>query len=128
MNASKQISLGSIPDGQAYYGTTTDSTWSTDFKTRTLKAGPGVLGSIVYVTAGTSDLVIYDATTTDTSKRSSTMSTSSIIVARFTPNSITPGYTEVTGTYTFDRSLVNGLTAEITGTLTQVATTTITWR
>lgn len=86
-------------------------------QTAVLSTGPATLGSIVITGANTGTLKIYNATTTDVTKRA--LATSSLAILAAIPASL------AAGTYTFDVSAVNGLMYDWTGT---IATSTITWR
>lgn len=84
-----------------------------------IKTGQGALGSVVITGANTGIFSFYDATTTDVSKRTNNIATSSILIASF-PASV------AAGTYTFDVQYTNGLLLELTSG--NIATSTITYR
>lgn len=108
--------FGSTARGSEYQGTTTtQGSWLADGQ---LQSVGGTLGSVVVTGANTGIINIYDATTSSVLLRATSMSSSSILVATL-PASI------VAGTYTFDRSVYNGLLVNIVGT---VPSTTITYR
>ncbi len=110
--------FGSVNYGGEYQGTTTDATWTT-LTPVVLKSGTGSLGSIVITTVGTGSLTLYDATTTDVTKRTGATATSTLVLANLQ-------ITTTLGTYTFDRNYYNGLIAVWVGT--NNASTTITFR
>lgn len=107
---------GSVSQGSEYQGTTTtQGSWLSDGQ---VKTSNGALGSVVVTGANTGVINIYDATTSDPTKRAASLSSSTILVASIPTNA-------VAGTYTFDRLLFYGLLVNIVGT---VPTTTITFR
>lgn len=109
---------GSVGFGNDYLGTTTDQTWTT-LTPKVLKSTGGSLGSVVVTTVGTGSLTLYDATTTDITKRTGGTATSTLVLANFQ-------ITTALGTYTFDRSFNDGLIVVWVGT--NNASTTITYR
>lgn len=113
-----QTAYGSVAFGNDYQATSTDQTWTT-LTPKVLDSSNGSLGSVVITTVGTGSLTLYDATTTDVTKRTGATATSTITLANFV---VTTGL----GTFTFDRVFFNGLIAVWTGT--NNASTTITYR
>ena len=112
--------LGSAVDGQTYSATSTRSFNNTALTNLTLiKAGPGVLGSVVVTGAATGEWRLYDATTSDVTKRTGQIATSSLTYISF-PASL------VAGDYVFDMTLSNGLLYESIGGV--VGTSTILYR
>ncbi len=111
---------GSVSDSSEYVATTTAFSniyGSTANASKLIASSSLTLGSVVITGATTGVWNIYDATTSDVTKRA--QASSSILIASF-PASI------AAGTYTFDVKLNNGLYVDlISGTL---PTTTITWR
>lgn len=112
---------GSVNDTAEYTATTTASNanaYGTTIIGSTVVATSSItLGSVVITGANTAVWNIYDATTTDVTKRK--LATSSLLIATF-PASI------VAGTYTFDVRLKDGLLIDVqSGTM---PTTTITTR
>lgn len=118
----------SIVDGQGYQSTTTPtanvgSQGSAGVfalaTTTPLGTRSGIFGSVT-ITGSTTigAFALYDATTTDITKRTGGVSTSSITIASF------PAGMPV-GTYVFDSQYNLGLIAVFTGT---VSTSTITWK
>ena len=106
-------SVGNLP----YRATTTpeDLTWTDQL----LDTGAGVLGSVVITTSGDLAFDLLKATTTNDNLRTTSVATSSILLASF------PADTAV-GTYTFDVSYSNGLYLDVkSGTL---CTSTITYK
>ncbi len=83
-----------------------------------IQSGAGTLGSIVITGAAAGTINIYDATTSDITKRTGNVATSSILVASMPVSA-------AAGTYTFDELLTNGLYVSVIGTM---PTTTITSR
>lgn len=114
--------LGSVPQGSDYIATTTGEATNygnTITGSHLIRTGSGSLGSIVITGANTGIVNIYDATTTDITKRAAALSTSTILRASF------PAST-VAGTYVLDATFTNGLYVDlVTG---KMPTTTITYR
>ncbi len=108
----------SVPLGGEYQGTTTQSTAGSFAAEALLQTGGGALGSVVITGATTGTISIYDATTSDSTKRTDQIASSSLLLASFPASA-------VAGTYTFDRFYFRGLLIEITGT---TPTSTITFR
>ena len=120
--------LGSVTVGNGYFSTTTASVVATTWTepravTGTTSPTTGILGSVVFTKkTEVTTLNIYDATTTDVTKRKDSIATSSILMASF-------GTSTAVGTYVFDTVFTTGLLIDptpITGNM--VASTTITWR
>lgn len=117
-------SLGSVATPDAYYSTTTSFAngvgWTgARVVTGTTTAKSGVLGSVVITKSTAAPISIYDATTTDITKRAS-VATSSITLATF-------GASVAAGTYTFDTVFNTGLLIDPMGT-GLVASSTVTWK
>lgn len=102
----------SVSQGSDYQGTTTSSIFPS---IQTLSQNGGALGSVVITAVGAGFFTIYDATTTDATKRSNTATTT---LASF-PTSA------AVGTYTFDEISRWGITVVYSGA---IGTSTITWR
>lgn len=100
------------PIGAEYNSTTTSSSIANH---AVLRPAPGVLGSVVITTVGTGTFVLYDATTTDATKRTKAATTT---LASF-------GASTAAGTYAFDIIATQGILLDYTGVL---ATSTITSR
>jgi len=81
----------------------------------------GVLGAVNITTTGAGELVIYDATTTNSALRTGAAATSSLILASFQAS-------PTVGSYHFDIEFKNGLLIDYTTTGTGVASTTISYR
>ncbi len=113
-----RVSVGSVTPGGGYIGTTTQSTAGLTQTENSILTTGGMLGSVVITGVTTGTISIYDATTSDITKRTGGLASSSILLAAF-PASATAG------TYTFDRNFYTGLYVSITGI---VPTTTITYR
>lgn len=111
-----KIPVGSVTVGNEYNSTTTPVS---GYASKLLKGGYGALGSVVITGSGTNAFDLLNATTSDITKRASTKTTSSLILARF-PASV------ATGTYTFDITFTDGLLLDVTTAGT--GTTTITYR
>ena len=79
----------------------------------------GILGSVHILGSGTGQLALYDATTSDITKRTGNVSTTSLILAWY------PNIT-ATSSNAFNVEFKNGLLVDYTGTVT--ATSTITYR
>lgn len=112
----------SVVTGSEYYATTTAASavyGSTISASRAIKNGYGSIGSVVITGAAAGVINIYDATTTDVSKRTGNTATSSILLVSL-PASL------AAGTYTFDLTFNSGLYVDlIVGTM---PTSTITYR
>ena len=78
----------------------------------------GMLGSVHILSGGTGQLLVLDATTTDVTKRTGNLATSSIILAWYHA-------TTATSSYPFNAEFKRGLLVDYT---TTVGTTTITYR
>ena len=117
---STRETYGSAIQGQEYNATSTASGgygWGTTIGL--IKTGQGSLGSIVLSGTSVGVLALYDATTTDVTKRTGNRATSTIIRGRIDSG-------QIAGTYTFDVSFTDGLIGVLeAGTM---STTTITWR
>lgn len=113
-----QTAFGSVAIGNDYQGTTTVSTPGAFPVEARLQNYGGSLGSVVLTGATTGTINIYDATTSDVTKRTPGQSTSTILLASFPASA-------ATGDYVFDRVFFNGLYIVTTGT---IPTTTITYR
>lgn len=117
---STKDTYGSAIQGQEYNATSTANGgygWGTTVGL--IKTGQGSLGSIVLSGTSAGVLAVYDATTTDVTKRTGNRATSTIIRGRIDSG-------QIAGTYTFDVSFSDGLIGVLeAGTM---PTTTITWR
>lgn len=114
---------GSVTVGNEYYATSTASVSmfgsQTNLTNRVLKTGYGSLGSVIITGANTGIINIYNATTTDITKRTGQTSTSSILIASIPASA-------PAGTYTFDAVFTTGLMIDLwSGT---APTSTITYR
>lgn len=117
------VSYGSVNQGNEYYATTTDATWSgtTFASAKVINTGVGALGSVIIEKATAAGTInIYDATTTNVNLRTNNLATTTITLASFLS-------TALGGTYTFDATYLNGLIIEV-GTSAGVASSTITYR
>lgn len=113
--------LGSTITGQDYIATTTAPTnlyGSTISGDTLIKAGQGSLGSLIVTGANTGIINMYDATTTDITKRGG-VATSTIHLASI-PASM------ATGVYVFDVQFTRGLYLDYDSG--NMPTTTITYR
>jgi len=115
----KGLNLGSVQQTGEYHSTTTTSTYGFSDLT-VLKGEGGTLGSIVVTKAGTTEMNLYNATTSDITKRTGNIATSSLLLAHI-PASPT------VGTYVFDTIFTNGLLISV-GQKSTLSTTTITYR
>lgn len=115
VEVSSEYSRLNIANSAVYGATTTPRRTST---AGTIKTGSGALGSIVITGAAAGLMNFYDATTSDVTKRTDNVATSSILLASI-PASL------VAGTYTFDIEFKTGLFVDINGTY---PTTTVTYR
>ncbi len=116
-------SFGSVPATEEFIATTTGSATSAYGNTITndvkIKTGPGAFGSVVITGANTGIFNIYNATTSDVTKRTGNRATTTILLASF-PASV------AAGTYTFDARIDQGLWLELEAGI--MPTTTITYR
>jgi hypothetical protein len=109
--------IGSVTVGNEYNGTTT---FPTNGTFATLKVGTGALGQVTITGAAAGIFTLYDATTTDVTKRTGAIATSSLVKIGTFPTSA------AAGTYVFDRVFNLGLLFVLDqGTQ---GTSTITWR
>jgi len=108
--------IGSVMQSGEYHATTTSQ--GRFPSSVVLQSGYGTLGSVIITGATTGIINLYDATTTDVTKRTGNTATSTLYIATL------PASTAA-GTYTFDTSFYTGLLVEIIGT---TPTTTITYR
>ncbi len=113
---------GSTLQGQEYMATTTaaNSVYGATVTGSTLiRTGSGSLASVIITGANTGVVNLYDATTSDITKRAARLSTSTILIATLPANL-------VAGTYVFDAVYSNGLYFDlISGS---APTSTITYR
>ena len=111
-----------VAPGGSYTATTTSPLYNSPAKVSLIRGGRGEFGSFMILEAGTGggDFEFYDATTSDQTKRASSMASSTIFIGSV-PNEGT------VGDYPFDRVLNYGLVMVYTGPAT-VATTTINTR
>lgn len=112
-----RIVQGSVPIGNEYHATTTRSNVFQNDIALNSSSG-GVLGSVVITGAAAGYIELYDATTSDVTKRTGQAASSTILLA-------TVPVSAATGTYTFDEAYYNGLYVHIVGTM---PTSTITYR
>lgn len=115
LSLSTQVAKGSVPDTNEYNATTTYALSVTE---RTLRTGRGSLAQVTITGDNTGLITIYNATTSDVTRRTGQKATSTIIIADFPAS--TPE-----GTYTFDALYTDGLLVVTSGA---PATSTITWR
>ena len=113
-----ETAVGSVAAGNDYQATTTSAAGAGTTAIRTLKTGVSTLGSVVITGDNTGTLTVYNATTSDVTKRTGNKATSSIIIADF------PG-SAPEGTYTFDAEFTDGLLLVTSGS---APTSTVTWR
>ena len=109
-------SFGSVAASNEYHSTTTNAASPSYFL---LKSGAGALGSVIITGSQNNALYLYDATTTDSTKRTKTATSSLNLLAAFPPNA-------ATSTYTFDTTFFGGLL--IYFATTPSGTTTFTYR
>lgn len=120
-NRTEEVSAN-VALGGEYNATTTSALYNNPAKISLVRNGRGSFGAFSVREAGSAggDFEFYDATTTDITKRASSLATSSIFLGSI-PNDAT------VGDYDFDVNLNYGLVMIWTGGGT-VATTTITTR
>ena len=120
-----QRALGSVFVGQQYQSTTTpqvaDMTNVCPGVSGISSSTTGILGSVNVMISGGGEIVIYDATTTNSALRTPPTATSSAILA------LIPAGATV-GSYHFDIAFKRGLLIDTTGTGTGVSSTTISYR
>lgn len=110
----KQGSIAS--DAFAFYGTTTDSTWSSLNGEKILKNGPGILGIVNIPNANAGTLCLYDGTTTQTHANYATTS-----MGCFATNA-------TAGSYQYNTAFARGLVAVWSATALGISSSTITWK
>lgn len=111
----QQQGKASITMGSEYMSTTT---YALAVSERILKTSFGSLGSVVITGDNTGLITLYNATTSDVTKRTGNKATSTITIADFPASS-------PEGTYTFDVEFTDGLLLVTSGS---EATSTITYR
>lgn len=116
---SRNLARASVQTGNAYYSTSTDSTWASSqaLAGKTLAYGPGMFGSVVITSSTGGTMTFFDATTT----------VNGGIAAYATTTLATFGASVAAGTYTFDTSFSRGLLVTFSPS-TGAGTTTITWK
>lgn len=112
---SQKQPVGSVNTANEYHHTFTGTAGLT---TQLISATPVTLGSVVITGASTGQIVFYNATTTDATKRTTAATTSLPVLANFPVSA-------AVGTYTFDVFADKGL---LVTWQTAVGTSTITWR
>lgn len=100
----QSVALGSVSQTDEYIATSTagNSLQGAFTTSRVVKTGVGTFGSVVITGANTGIIAFYDATTTDATKRASSMATSTIFLGAIPASA-------AAGTYTFDVRFSNGL-------------------
>ena len=120
-----QRAVGSVAVGNQYQSTTTpqvaDRTNLCPGVFGISSSTTGVLGSVNVMISGGGEIVIYDATTTNSTLRTPPIATSSMILALIPASS-------TVGSYHFDIAFKRGLLIDITETGTGVSSTTISYR
>ena len=108
--------------GQDYSATTTagNSVYGSFTASRSIKSGYGSFGGIIVTGANTGVVNVYDATTSDVTKRAASMASSSILISSY-PASLAAG--DYTGN---DTQLANGLYIDLVSGI--MPTTTIKYR
>lgn len=116
-----RIAIGSTIQGNDYQATTTaeNAVYGSFTSSRLIKTGYGALGTVNITGANTGAINFYDATTTDITKRTGNVSSSSILIASI-PASLTAG------DYVFDIALSRGLYIDLVSG--NMPTTTISYR
>ena len=115
----QQSVFSGVSAGNEYFSTTTSPTTGNMDTTKQLTVKPGALGSVI-ITGASNGITIYDATTSDITKRQIGWATSSLPLLASIPNALTAG------TYAFDTEVRFGIL--IVGSGTRTGTTTITYR
>lgn len=113
--------FGAVVTGSEYTSTSTaqNSVYGAITGPGRIKSGFGSLGTIVITGANTGIINLYDATTTDVTKRTGNVATSTILIASI-PSSL------VAGDYVYDVSLSYGLYLDLVSG--NMPTTTISYR
>lgn len=118
--------LGNVESASGgYNATTTGSTWENvclpaNARSRVLKNGPGVLGSVNIWNETIGQLILVDATTTNINLRTGNYPTTTVM-------NITIPASLAEGSYPFNTTFNYGLIAVCTGS-SNVASSTITWQ
>lgn len=113
LDSRSQNASASIIEGQGYYASSTDATFTVAPGFKVLRIGGGIFGSLVVSTTGSGVINIYDATTTTNGSIYGTTT-----IAHLTTTAV--------GTYTYDVTFNRGLLVETVGSNT--GSTTITWK
>lgn len=116
--------FGSVPVGNQYQSTTTPAV-ATGTNLCPARSGmasstTGVLGAVNILKSGGGTLTVYDATTTDVTKRAN-MASSSLRLADFNAS-------PTAGSYHFDTEFKYGLLIDYTDAGTGVSSTTVSYR
>lgn len=117
----EKVVEGSTIQGNDYQATTTaeNAVYGSFTSSRLIKTGYGALGTVNITGANTGAINFYDATTTDITKRTGNVSSSSILIASIPPSL-------VAGNYVFDIALSRGLYIDLVSG--NMPTTTISYR
>ncbi len=121
VSQSAKVVDASVAQGSDYNSTSTaaSNVYGAQTLSTLLKTGYGSIGSIVITGANTGVINIYNATTTDITKRASTKATSTILIASIPASA-------AAGTYVLDVAFSDGLYINLaTGNM---PTSTITYR
>lgn len=111
---------GSVSVGNDYYSTSTRNLNGTALASPTvLKNGPGTVARVTVTGANTGIIRLWDATTTDVTKRASNLASTSI-------NMIEVSASAQANPYDFDATFNYGIVYEVVSGLTP--TSTISWR
>jgi len=116
------VSLGSVNVTAEYTATSTAGSTgygATITGSQIIRSGAGTLGSVVITGANTGIVNIYNATTSNVSKRTGQPATSTILIASIPASA-------AAGTYTFDVTFSTGLYVDLISGV--MPTTTITFR
>lgn len=111
-----RAAFGSVSSSNEYAATTTNATSQL---VRALRTSRGSLGQVTITGANTGTMTLYDATTSDATKRATSKATTTLNILADFPASA------AAGTYTFDAAFTDGLLLVSTGL---PATSTITHR
>ena len=111
-----QTAVGSVAQTNEYFATTTGA-FHAQSEVSLIKSGQGALGQVTVTGVNSGSISLYNATTSDITKRGNT-ATSSILLAELNTS-------VAAGTYTFDAVFTNGLLLVVS---TNRPTSTITWR
>ena len=120
LNMKSGNTFAGVSIGNEYQSTTTVAAVTGTFDgLEVLRTGQGSLGSVTITGANTGRIVFYDATTSDSTLRSGSRASSTIVIADIAAS-------VAAGTYTFDAEFTDGLLMSRLGG--DGPTSTVMWR